>query len=796
MLYNYLKIAIRNVLKHRLFSFINVFGLSFSLATAVIIIMLLADQYSYDAFNSDADRIYRINHTRSDIDNIIAGMATSPMPLGEELMANYPGVDGFTRLYRGFGNDWIKLMQDVNIPLSGFFADPNVFEMFQYELEFGDPQTALLEPYSVVITKATADKLFRQDNPIGEVIEVGELGSYKITGVLKPLKGKSHIKFDGLASIASVPSLVRRDVLSTSLDQWTDRNRGWTYIKLQNGSDISSVEESLANISHQQYDDIENMDATFYLQNIREINPGPLMGNQIGPGMPMVMVWFLVGLAFVVIISSTFNYTNLSIARSLGRAREVGVRKIFGAIRRQIFLQFLIESVVVAFLAFGFSIVIVHFLRPVFLNLNFSQLLDFDLQQSTQVYALSLGFALIVGALAGVLPASFHSSVKAIQGLKKLSGVKVFSRMGLRRFLIVLQFSLSLFLVITVRLIYDQMSYMMDKEYGFNSDNNVVIQLRDSPRDLLITELEKYPSLQSVASAGFTPASGTSSTNHVEVGDEDLEFNFHYVDENYMDNMDLRLLAGNNFNPTGYSKNVILNQQAVEKLGYETNIDAVGQVIKMRDDSVQLQVIGVVEDYHHETLFSEIKPLILQYDPEQFNILQVKINSGNYQIAIEDIEKAWASVNPSLQIEYKLLSEEIAFFAEMMFGDMTKIIAFISFLAIVISCLGLLGMVVFSTQSRIREVSIRKVLGASSKLLVMLLSRGFLIMLSIAILITTPLAWLINDFWLNFIAYRVEIGWDVLVFSVFVVASLGIIVIGSQTLRTANTNPVNTLRDE
>ena len=589
---------------------------------------------------------------------------------------------------------------------------------------------------------------------------------------------------------------MKQGTLDSSLDTWLDRSRGWTYVKLEPGVSPASIESHLDVLGHAQYDEIENMDATFFLQNLGAINPGPMMGNQIGPGMPIVMVWFLVALALIVIISSAFNYTNLSIARSMGRAREVGVRKIFGAVRKEVFVQFLMESIVIAIVAYGFSMVIVQFLRPVFLELNFSQLLDFDLHQSMSVYLINLAFAMAVGLLAGVLPAWFHSSVKALQALKNLSGVKVFSRLGFRKFLIVVQFSLSLFLVMTVWLIYNQMNYMISKEYGFDADNNIVIQLFDSPRDRLTAELSKYPSLVNVSAAGFTPASGTSSERVIEQGEEEKKINVHYVDEHYLENMDIALLAGGNFVNTVYERKVLLNEEAVEALGFTSAYDAVGQSLDLRDDSLNIEVIGVIASYHHETLFSEIKPLMLMYEPSQFNILQVKINSANYQTAIEDIEAAWATVNPSLQIEYKLLSEEIAFFADMMFGDMTKIIGFISFLAILISCLGLLGMVVFSTQSRIKEVSIRKVLGASSQLLVYLLSKSFLKLMGIAMVLTAPLAWWVNNAWLNFIAYRVDIGWEVLVFSMLIVSIMGVLVIGSQTWRTANANPSSVLRDE
>ena len=796
MLYNYLKIAIRSILKNRLFSFINVFGLSFSIATGVIIIMLLADQYSFDAFNSEADRIYRVNYSRSDQDSFIAGVATTPMPLGEELTKRYPGVEDYTRLYRGFGNDWIKIMQDVNVPISGFFADPNALEMFQYELEHGDIQTALVEPYSVVITRETAQKLFKQENPLGEFITVGELGSYKVTGLLKPIDGKSHIKFDALASMSTTETLLKQGILEYPMDNWRNRSRGWTYLKLEAGVTAATIEDHLATISHEQYDQIEDMDATFFLQNLRQINPGPLMGNQIGPGMPMIMVWFLAALALVVIISSAFNYTNLSIARSLGRAREVGVRKVFGAVRAQIFIQFLMESVVIAFLAYLFSVAIVYFLRPIFLELNFSQLLEFDLRQSVDVYIISLGFAMLVGMLAGALPAWFHSSVKALQALKDLNGIKMFSRLGFRKLLIVVQFSLSLFLVITVWLIYNQLNYMVTKEYGFNADNNVIIQLYKSPRERLMTELQQYSNLTNVAAAGFTPASGTSSDRIIEQGETELTFNVHYVDEHYLDNMGIELLAGRNFGPTGYDRKVLLNEKAVDILGLSSSFEALGHSLDLRSDSLNFEVIGVVEDYHHETLLSEIKPLMMIYDPTEFNILHVKVNAQDYEEAIANIEKAWSTVNPGLQIEYKLLSEEIAFFANLLFGDMAKIITFISFLAILISCLGLLGMVVFSMQSRIKEVSIRKVLGATNQVLVMLLSKGFLKLMVISVVLTLPLAWWVNNAWLDSIAYRVEIGWEVLFFSILLVSAVGIVVIGSQTWKTANTDPAAVLRDE
>ena len=795
MLHSYFKVALRNIRKQKLFSFINVFGLSFSLAICVIIILMLADQYSYDAFNTNSDRIYRINHTRPNMDAIISGMATSPLPIGAELKSNYTGVKSYCRLYRGFGNSWIKLMQDVNIPISGFYADPNVFDMFQYPLLYGDKETALAEPNTVVLTLETAQKLFKEDNPVGKVIKVGDLGNYKITGVMRELRGKTHIKFDGLASMASVSALEAQEILPSSLDNWRNSSRGWTYLSLEHGKDPKEIESFLAEISEKQYGAMEDLDPTFSLQNLRAINPGPFLGNQIGPGIPMFFVYFLSGLALVIMMAACFNYTNLSIARSMSRAREVGIRKIFGAERWQIFTQFLMESVVIALMGFLLSIGIVQFLKPVFLELNFSQLFDWDLRETPKVYLICLLFSVFVGILAGFLPAAFHSSVKAMQGLKNLAGMAIFSNMGIRKFLIVAQFGLSLFLIITVKLIYDQMDHMIHKEYGFNAENNVVIKLSNTSYDRLKRELLSFPNLISVTGAGFTPASGISSSLNVRIEEEEKEINYFDVDEDYIDNMDLKLVAGRNFKKDFHDKKIVINRKAVGVLGFESPHDVIGQSVTLYD-SIDHEVIGVIEDYHHETLLSDIRPMMLIHRPEEFGIVQVKVNATNLESAIANIETAWSNVNPDLAMEYKLLSDEITFFAELIFGDLSKVVGFVSFLAIVISCLGLMGMVVFNVNTRLKEVSIRKVLGASNQLLVFILSRGFIKLLGLSVLLSLPLSYFINNLWLDFIAYRVPIGLDVLLFGVMMVLLLGLLVIGSQTWRAANTNPAEILRDE
>lgn len=802
MIYSYLKISIRNLLKHKLFSFVNIFGLAFSLSVCILITMLLADQCSYDRHNSAKDRIYRVTTKYLRSDDPVSHMATAPMPIRSALTENYPGIENSVRFYRGFGNSWIKIVgQDVNIPISGFFSDPEVFDMFEYELLYGNANTALTEPYSVVITKETAERLFSVENPLGLDLKVGTLGSYKVTGVLKETDNKSHIVFDALASISTVPSLVKQEVLPIDLDNWENWTRSWTYLKLSKEKRPEDVLEHLAEINEAQYGENEDIDLKLELQQLTAINPGPLMGNQIGPGLPNFVMYFLIGLALIIVVSTCFNYTNLSIARSMGRAREVGVRKVFGARKSQVFFQFIIEAVVLSLFAFGFAFIILKFLEPAFLQLNIAQLLLLDLNVSWKVYLISLGFSMLIGAIAGFFPSLFHSSVKALQGLNELSGVKLLSKVGLRKTLIVSQFAISLFFIITVITINSQKQFMLKADYGMNTDQIINIRLNGSDKQKLVNELGKYPLVESAAAASFAPATGTTNSAGMQLKPEDeaQTLNYFAVDDQYIDNMKLQLLAGRNFNSSDTdekkSGEVIVNESTVKALGFENIQNALNEQIII-DEELKVTIIGVIADYNYEPLINRISPMALRFIPEDYGILQVKFNTDDRQASMETVEKAWSAVYPELLIDYSFMSDEIAMMTDFLFGDLTQIITFISMLALVMACLGLLGIAVFSTETKLKEISIRKVLGASEKSILILLSKGFFKLLLLAVLIMTPLALLANNAWLDFVAYRVNLGAGIILGSILIVVTLGLLTVGSQTFFASKTNPVNALRNE
>lgn len=806
MIKNYFQTAIRNLMRHRFFSFINIFGLSVSMTICMGIMMLVADQMTYDLHNSRRSRIYRVISNPIGGDGAFGNMAfaTSPLPIGPELMQSYTGIEKVARLKRGFGNSWIEFDQDVNIPISGFYADPEVLDVLEFELEIGDPKSALTKPYSVVLTKKAADKLFTLDNPIGQTIKVGDLGEYTVTGVLKETDKKSHIVFEALASMATLSSLEAAGINRKDLDNWHNHYSAWTYVLLEKGKTPDDVQPFLESIYKKHIESESNPDiskAKFGLQHLGDITPGPLLSNPIGPFLPWMFIYFLGGLAAVVMLTSCFNFTNLSIARSLTRAKEIGIRKVSGAARWQIFTQFLSEAIITSLLALMMSMILLMALRPLMLNLNFARLLKWDLESNIYVYMVFLVFAILVGLLAGLFPAVVLSGFQPVKVLKQLGSMKIFSRMGLRKTLLVAQFSLSLIFILSVIVIYNQLSLFVKADHGFDMNNNIVVRLGETKPEALKTELLQQANIINVSAVSHVPAAGsTYGEGFKKTLDEKdwTELSYYAVDEDYLQNINLSLVEGRFFQAEAGESNtnfIVINQAAVEAFHFESPLDAIGKQIIYQHDSTKKEIIGVIKDYNHQVLMAQIGPEALMYNPEEIDLLQVKF-SGDYQAAVTTVEAAWAKVNPSLKIDHKNLEDEIKGFYDLIFGDIVNVVGVISFLAIIISCLGLLGMATYTTETRIKEISVRKVLGADNKTLVLLLSRGFLKMLLLSVLIAVPAAYFINNMWLELIAYHTAFDLPVILLGVFILLLFGVLTIGSQTFRATYVNPVDNLKGE
>ena len=800
MFFNYLKVGIRNLLKNKTFSLINILGLATSMSVCIVIIMLVADQLSYDRHNTKRESIYRINTERNNTSDLVNVFATSPLPLAEKLTQEYSGVKNATRIRKGFGNNWVGFDNDINIPIGGFFVDPNFLDIFEYQLEYGNSATALTEPNSVVLTKKAAKKLYEKENPVGEIIKVGEMGEYKVTGILKDFGTKSHIKFEALASISTVKNLEIDSTLSPALNSWRNSTSGWVYIELNEGTSPSEVKKNLATINNEIYASMEDRNYRFLLQNISNITPGPLLGNQIGPGLPNIFIYFLVGLAMIIMLSACFNYTNLTIARSLTRAKEIGIRKVSGAYKYQIFSQFISEAVIISVIALVLSLLILVVLKPAFYQLSFAQLLQWDLNASPIVYITCIVFSVFVGLIAGVLPALLLSSFEPIKVLTSLSGIKLFSKIGMRKALLVIQFTMSLIFIISTSLVYKQLNYMVNADYGFSKHNMINVQLGDTNHEVLKSELLKFTSIENIALASHIPAAGTTYGEGIKVNPqgEEIDLSYFAVDEGYIDNLQLDLIAGRNFKAGAtveQENQVIVNYKTIEKLKFGTPQEAIGKVFFL-NDTVQIEIIGVVADYNHQTMMQNIAPMALKYLPEEYSHIQVRYGEGKREAAVADIKTSWEKVNPEKKIDYRGFDETLSEFYDFIFGDLVSIVGLFSFIAIMVACLGLLGMATFTTETRLKEVSIRKVLGASEKNIILLLSRSFMMLLGIAILIALPTSYFLNSFWLDMIAYRIDMSFSTIALSTLTILVLGVLTIGSQTIKAATLNSADTLKME
>jgi putative ABC transport system permease protein len=806
MFKNYLKTALRSLLRHRFFSAINIFGLAVSMSICMGIIMLVADQMMYDRHNTKRDRIYRVNSIPIGREGQqFTETATTTLPLRQDLIESFTGVEKAVRIVRGFGNYWIEFDQNVNIPVAGYFVDPEMLDVFEYELEYGNPKTALVEPYSVVLTKKAAKKLFRQENPVGETMKVGDQGLYKVTGVIRESENKSHIAFDALASISTVISMEAEGKRGKDLDNWYNCTSGWVYILLEEGKTPSDIQPQLEKTQQKHFNKLPDPETQrkvkYSLQEMMKITPGPFINNPIGPFLPWVFIYFFAGMAGVVLLTSCFNFTNLSIARSLTRAREIGVRKVTGAVRSQIFFQFLLESVLIAMFSLLAAFVLLMLIKPLMLELSFARMMKWDLEANYYVYGVFFVFALVVGIMAGIFPAVVLSGFQPVKVLKSLSTMKLFSGTRLRKALLVAQFTFSLIFILTVIVVFSQLKLFMRADHGFSMEKKIILQLNGTPYGSLKNELLKQSNVENVSVVSHIPAAGSVYGAGYKKSLEDknwTELDYYSVDEDYLKNIDVPMVAGRFYSGTDAAANrnfIVINERAVEAFHFHSPMEALGQEIIYQNDSSRKQIIGVVRNYNHRMLMEKMDAMALIQDPKQYHLLQIKY-SGSYENAGKTIERAWTKVNPSFKVDYRDFALEVHKIYDIFFGDLVDVLSVVALLAIVISCLGLLGMATYSTETRMKEIAIRKVLGSNNGSLVYLLSKGFVGILLLAILIAVPAAYFLNMLWLEKLAYHILVDTKIILLGVFIMMIFGTVTIGSQTWRATFVNPVDNLKGE
>ena len=798
MLKSYFKIAVRTLSKNRLTSFINVFGLGLSMSVGLMIMIRLQDQLSYDNFHPHPDRTYRVTSGYAKKNGEPWKMASTPLPLYDALSKDTGIIENVVNIYPAFNGKVTAAGKELYI--NGAFTGPSFFKVFGFHLLSGNEQSALQMPNTVVINKATADKFFGNVNPIGKVISMDKGGDFIITGVLTPVPGKSHIDFDAFASYNSVSNLEKTKVLAVKSSDWFAFNSAYTYVLLKENTRLAGLSQILHAISNDLNKINKEGTTSFGTQRVDKITPGTdALSNDIGRGTSWTKLYFEMGVALLILLAACFNYTNLTIARALTRAKEVGIRKIVGARRHQVFTQYIIESVLLAFGALSFAWLILSFIIH---YAPFND--DYEFIPSTFHYNPALvywsaGFALFTGLLAGASPAWILSSFKPLRVLKNLSTAKILGKVSLQKALIVFQYSLSLIIIIFLFAFYRQFSYMAKASPGFRKENVMIIPLNGIDEKIAAQKIKSVTGVESVSamSSHFGKHfQGMSMPVWISNKKEAVPINYYYADDEFIPSMKIAFVAGQNFRPTVNVNNeqyIILNEKAAQALGINKIENAPGQKLWI-NDSTRLEVAGVVKDFTYENAGRPVAPLAFRNKKNACSYLYVITANTNRDIIENRIKSEWQSFAPALPFTYSWLNDDLDKSNSQ--AATVSLLGYLAFIAVAIATLGLLGLVVYSIEVKQKEVSIRKIIGASEKQLVKMLSGRFIKLLFIAGFIAMPIGYTAGFLFLQNFALRVNFGLFSVLLCFALLLAIGLFTIISQTYKAAMANPVRNLRSE
>lgn len=793
MLKNYVKVGIRNIAKHKLFSVLNIFGLSLAMSVTLLVVVLLDNVMHFDSFQVNKDRIYRVYTEESNQNGKEIWGETLPQLAGP--LTQNETVSEVVRVNSQFGG--MVTYESKGIPLSGYLADEHFFEVFSYPLVMGSAKDALNEPYSIVLTEAAAKKIFSDENPIGKLVTT-DYGDFMVTGVIREPEGNSHFSFEMLGSYTTLASLERKGEIEASTWKWEDKRSDFLYVLLKEKGNTHAVADQLSLLATDANAFQEDISLSFGLHDLREITFGPQIRSQLGPSYPILDSLLILGLTFLILLPGCFNYINLSIARSLKRGKEIGIRKIVGSSKNQIVLQFMVETFLISIIALVGSIVIVSLIKEEFMGMlaPASQIRHLIFSPSSFLFAFLL--ALLTALLAGIVPAVYFSKLQPMESIAAKSKPGSFAGISVRKGLTVFQFALSLGFLIGVSAIIKQYQYTLTFDMGFDRKNTLVVPLADVDHQLLRHSFTTLSAVESVTFSSHIPGTwGASKTTIQESSRLDsLEVQQMFVDETYLDRMGIKLLKGKGLTSDGPANTewILVNQQFEEEF---ISIDSshFADTEWLLSGNQQAVVIGVVENFNISPIKEKIAPVMLRFDPDQFQYAHVSLQATNLKSTLDNLETEWESLS-SVPFESKFLHHHVED-AFATYEIMIKVLGFQGILVIVISCLGLLGMVVFTTENRIKEMGIRKVLGASEHSLIWLISKHFVKLLLIATAIGSPIAYFVFDsMLLQTQHYSGGVGLLEIIISVFIMFLLGGITIYWQTRKVAGINPVDHLRNE
>jgi len=805
-------------MKSKLFSFINIFGLAVGLTCCMLITLFILNETSYDAYQKNADNIYQVGTQFIGLGNF-SKLPNTPADLGEMMKEELPGIEQTTRLAALYSEDKTLLQYNENngaiksfYETKGFLADSTFFRMFTYDFIEGNPATALDNPNTVVLEDDIAKKLFGDQPALNKVIHVSSSSNgdhdFLVTGVFKPINKPSHI--DGRFFMSMMGGKMA-DLIKQQTGNLATNNMFFTYLQLKPGTSEEKLQAKFPAFI-EQYAGKDLKAVGFYkkqfLVPLKKIHLDEDVKKNITPGGSVLYLYILASIALFTLLIACINFMNLATAQSSKRSAEVGIRKVLGAEKRFLVFQFLGESVLMSLLALILAFVFTKLLLPVF-NSVANKNLSFTFSNNLLLIAAFIVLAIITGLIAGSYPAFYLSSFKPVKVLKgKFSNS--FSAVALRKGLVIFQFIISVVLIIASVVIADQMKYLRSANLGFDQNQQVVIPLRSNNAKKMYPsfkdELLKQSDFSNVGGSLFYPGIINVADNIFYTDGESMQqakdIKMDYIDTGYLQTLGIKAVAGRLYSPEYYAGDttgtIIINQTAVKTLGFANADEAVNKNLHndFNNKTYNYKIVGVVKDFHYEDLHLPIDPYGFQLNtPPLFNYMIVHVKSSNIGAALKSIQNTWHSLNPNEPFDYSFLDKDFQknYDAE---NRLAGIVSDFTIIAILISCLGLFGLATFSAEQRIKEIGVRKVLGASVTSIVALLSKDFLKLVIVAVIIASPLAWFVMNKWLQSFAYRTSISWTVFVITTLVALFIALITISLQAIKAAVANPVDSLRSE
>jgi len=803
MIRNYLKTAYRSLVKNFGFTTINILGLSVGIATCLLIVFYVVDELSYDRYNTKADRIYRITLEAS-LNGHAGSYATSEGPLEAALKDNFPEIEKTTRMVDKDGIFFSPSKFSIRKGNSNIqerrvvFSESSLFDVFTLPVVSGNIARSLDEPHSAVITESTAKKYFNKTDAVGQTLTINDTSIYKVTAVIKDIPLQSHFNYDFFLSFSSLTE---------------SKVTGWgysgvhNYVLLKPGANLQSLEARIRDL------ELKNSPApaktwttgsNYFRTVLTPLLNIHLKSNseyELDKGGKIEYVYIFSVIALFIALIACVNFMNLSTARSSNRAKEVGVRKVLGSARKNLIAQFLTESILVTLVSTIIGLILAIILLPLFNQMSGKEL-TFSAHTLIWLLPSLIGAVLFIGFLAGSYPAFFLSGFQPIEVLKgKLA--TGFKGSFLRSFLVVFQFSISIFLIIGTLVIYNQLKYIHNKSLGFDRTQVLVVKntnILGNQAKILKQDIKQLPGVVNATMSTYQPTgedrlkTGLFPDRVIDVK-KDVLSEFWSVDEDYLSTMGMKLVEGRNFSKqlATDSAALIVNQAFVDKFGWKGALNK--PVFRASYGIQEFHVVGVVKDFNFESLRDRISPLALVYAPDN-GAISVRIHTSDLSGLISKIESKWKELSPNQQFAYSFMDQDFdaTYRTEQRVGTL-----FISFstLAIVIACLGLFGLAAYAAEQRTKEIGIRKVLGASVSGIVGMLSKDFIKLVLISILIASPLAWwFMNKWFLQDFAYRESIQWWIIAIAGAISILIAFVTISFQSIKAALTNPVKSLRSE